>query len=725
MNDVKTVLLSVVALVSLCAAKAEAGGSMDRSKFQIGAYYLKPPACDEAHVRDIRECGVDFIVGVDVNDRRTLDLFSKYGLGVVADGVFGKLWWGGDGKNAGRMRAMRPLEWHRAQLGKFGAKLDHPAIWMLNLCDEPSALDMPHLGEVCGLLAADAPHTPAYLNLYPNYASVSENSESAAKSQLGTQTYREYVEAYCRSSPLDYISYDFYVYEPNRKRRAGMFRQMYSNFNVIADACRRTGRSLWYIPQVNSHPATNFEATTENRLRFQAHTAMAFGAEVVTWACWMKGWWVNNVLTDKGEKTAQYERLRVVNSELRRLAPLYMQYRNVNTHFVGFNTSDAFCPKGVPICDSLSTGRFIGLKTEEGSPLVVGEMVPRGREDGSRALFVVASGDPYDEAPSMRTLVFDVRPGSHVRAFGATGELPVLVGVGRRRSVRLRENAAVMLTIDGDENALTQPKTVKPSHSTLIAHRGESFDAPENTLPAYRMAVERGFGFECDVYLSADKKVFTFHDANLTRTSGGVYTNACWEVGWNDVLSKLDVGDWGRWKGSRFSGTRPALLEEVLKLAVDGRYIYVEIKSGSDIVPYIKDVFSRQTKATPNNTLFICFNKGPCKTLKKLMPEYKVLWLTDAHLGRRENLRPLTPDIVIETMREIGVDGVDCQFAPDVITADFVRTVRNAGFEFHVWTIDDIDNMLLAFERGVQTVTTNRALYMLEKCSPLETRTCP
>ena len=132
-------------------------------------------------------------------------------------------------------------------------------------------------------------------------------------------------------------------------------------------------------------------------------------------------------------------------------------------------------------------------------------------------------------------------------------------------------------------------------------------------------------------------------------------------------------------------------------------------------MPYIKDVFSRQAKATPNNTLFICFNKGPCKTLKKLMPEYKVLWLANAHLGRQGNQRPITPDVVIETLREIGADGVDCQFVPDVITADFVRTVRNAGFEFHVWTIDDFGAMIQAFERGVQTVTTNRALSMLRE----------
>ena len=89
----------------------------------------------------------------------------------------------------------------------------------------------------------------------------------------------------------------------------------------------------------------------------------------------------------------------------------------------------------------------------------------------------------------------------------------------------------------------------EPAFDTLIAHRGESVDAPENTLPAYRMAVERGFGFECDVYLSSDGRVFTFHDTTLTRTTGGANTNACGDVSW-DVISELDVGSWGQWAGS-------------------------------------------------------------------------------------------------------------------------------------------------------------------------------
>ena len=87
--------------------------------------------------------------------------------------------------------------------------------------------------------------------------------------------------------------------------------------------------------------------------------------------------------------------------------------------------------------------------------------------------------------------------------------------------------------------------TAEPAYDTLIAHRGESKDAPENTLPAYRMAVDRGFGFECDIYLSSDNRLYTFHDTTLKRTTSGANTNACTAVDWDGTVSKLNVGGWG------------------------------------------------------------------------------------------------------------------------------------------------------------------------------------
>ena len=83
------------------------------------------------------------------------------------------------------------------------------------------------------------------------------------------------------------------------------------------------------------------------------------------------------------------------------------------------------------------------------------------------------------------------------------------------------------MLIAGAAAVLAGCATVKePAYDTLIAHRGESIDAPENTLPAYRTAVERGFGFECDIYRAKDGKLFTFHDGTLARTTAGANPNA-------------------------------------------------------------------------------------------------------------------------------------------------------------------------------------------------------
>ena len=244
---------------------------------------------------------------------------------------------------------------------------------------------------------------------------------------------------------------------------------------------------------------------------------------------------------------------------------------------------------------------------------------------------------------------------------------------------------------------------------TLISHRGESVDAPENTLPAYKTAVKRGFGFECDIYLSADKRVFTFHDRDLTRTTAGACKKKCADANWETEISKADVGGWGKWKGSKFVGTRPALLEEVLELAVDGRWIFVEVKPGPEIVPYIKEVFAKQKKATPKNALFIAFNRETCKKLKELMPEYKVYWLTSSSVGPKGAKEPVTTEYILEGIKYTGANGVDCHYKRGVVTKDMVKAIHDAGYEFHVWTVDKLADAQEAFRCGVDTVTTNCA----------------
>ena len=274
----------------------------------------------------------------------------------------------------------------------------------------------------------------------------------------------------------------------------------------------------------------------------------------------------------------------------------------------------------------------------------------------------------------------------------------------------------IVFAFVGAAAALSGPAVAKePAFDTLIAHRGESIDAPENTLPAYRTAVARGFGFECDIYLSKDKRLFTFHDGTLARTTGGAHTEACTNASWENVVSKANVGGWGRWKGSAFDPTRPALLSEVLDLARDGRWIYVEVKGNDPSwVPYIKAEFAKSKTANPGNVLFISFGDEVLAELKRQMPEYRAYWLTSCRrrvAGEldRKKWPVQTPEAIIAKLREIGADGVDISFSPDVIDAAFVKAVKAAGYSFHVWTVDDPARAKAAFAAGADTLTTNRA----------------
>ena len=362
-----------------------------------------------------------------------LDLFQKYGVGAIVNGVFPG-WWGGDGDNAGTMAQINPLQEYDNGAKSF---VDHPAIWGIDIGDEPSALDFPHYGKVFEKVNGMFPGVFPYLNLYPNYASVASNDGEQTVNQLGTKTYADHISEYCRNVPSDYICYDFYLYSIDVPRA-------YENLCTVSDACTSSGRSMWIVLQVNSNRPE--EWITENELRFQAFTAMAFGAEVITWACYTAGWWHNQVLDDKGNKTQQYDKLKRVNAELHRLGPEYMKFRRVSTSFVDFQGTGYLDGVGQSGVCSFNDGFFTGLETSDGSPLVVGSMISKSG-DSSRAVFVCAADDPYDKAPAIHNLHFNTPDGREPMAFDGNGKVEVTKAADGSWSLPIRSNCGVLIEI--------------------------------------------------------------------------------------------------------------------------------------------------------------------------------------------------------------------------------------------------------------------------------------
>jgi len=277
---------------------------MNRSRVNIGTYYLAPYARSEQHIRELAECGIDFVTCMG-NDRPALDLMYQYGVGAILTGVVPE-WFGGHGENAGQLQAQRSLESYDAALDRFE---DHPAVWGLCVGDEPSALDLPWYGKIIERVQKRLPHKIAYLNLYPSYGMLASNTPEQALFELRAPSYADYLDVYCRHVNADYLCFDCYPYSSATPCVLG------SCLLTASDACRRTGRDLWVILQVNSH--TPDQRMSLPQLRFQAFSALAYGARVIQWACYTTGWWHHLVLDEHGEKTEQYEKLKTVNAEIR------------------------------------------------------------------------------------------------------------------------------------------------------------------------------------------------------------------------------------------------------------------------------------------------------------------------------------------------------------------------------------------------------------------------
>ena len=377
------------------------------SKLTIGAYYLAPYASTEAHVRDLAQCGIDVVMNMR-NDRAALDLLAAHGVGAVVSGIVPG-WFGGDGGNAGTMSEKNPLEKYSIAAEKFE---DHPAIVGIDAGDEPSSLDFEHYGKAIEAIGRLFPGKYAYLNIYPSYAVKGSNTPGEIAAQLGTDRYQEYIERYVQAVNTPYICFDYYLYSADLPG-------LYESLSTVSGACRKHGRDMWMVLQVNSNQPDVFVGG--NQLQFQANCALAFGARTIIWACYCAGWWYNHVLDKQGNKTQQYDKLKKVNASLHRIGEIYMRYRHADTYFLGDFTAAELSGTGKTAVDALDTPCFRNLSAK-GVKMLVGRMIPAEAGEGE-AIYAVAADDPYGETVRTHCLCF--RSCCHVRAFGAEGELPV------------------------------------------------------------------------------------------------------------------------------------------------------------------------------------------------------------------------------------------------------------------------------------------------------------
>lgn len=239
----------------------------------------------------------------------------------------------------------------------------------------------------------------------------------------------------------------------------------------------------------------------------------------------------------------------------------------------------------------------------------------------------------------------------------------------------------------------------------IVAHRGASYDAPENTIPAVKLAWERGAdAAEVDIHMTRDHQIVVIHDSTTKRTTDSDLTVAYVDY---DQLLHLDAG---KQKSEAYEGTRIPLLSQVLLHIPDGKRIFIEIKCPDTVLPYLRQVVS-DSGLSSRQTVFIAFDWETIRKTKKLFPECSCFWLSGFKEDKVTGQWNPSPKHVIERALEAGVDGVDVYHGGPV-DKGFVEHAHGKGLEVHVYTVNKLSDARRMFEAGVDGITTDRPEFL-------------
>ncbi len=247
----------------------------------------------------------------------------------------------------------------------------------------------------------------------------------------------------------------------------------------------------------------------------------------------------------------------------------------------------------------------------------------------------------------------------------------------------------------------------------IIGHRGASHDAPENTVTAFQEAWRQSAdGVEGDFYFTLDKQIVCIHDHDTQRTAGKKLDVA------GSTLAQLRQLEVGGWKAAKYAGEPIPTLQDVLQCVPTKKRLVIELKTGPAIVPLLKrelDQFQRANKEAMSwdQLLIISFDADTVARAKRELPQIKAHWLTGYQQDKTNGPWHPTAAEISRQLRDCHADGLGTQANRDVVTAEFIDQLRQQGLkEFHVWTVDDVEDAAYFRDLGAMAITTNRPGYL-------------
>jgi glycerophosphoryl diester phosphodiesterase len=217
-----------------------------------------------------------------------------------------------------------------------------------------------------------------------------------------------------------------------------------------------------------------------------------------------------------------------------------------------------------------------------------------------------------------------------------------------------------------------------------VAHRGASADRPENTLPAFELAIEQGADvLECDVRATADGGILLMHDPTVDRTTDGSGELRSMTTA---QARKLDAGD----------GERIPDLGQVLELARGRVRVNVDVKE-ADIVDDVVAIV--RAAGAEDGVTYISFLPEVWERLDRIAPDSAMVHLVDSAAG-------LASIAMGDSGSQSVATGVGVPFA--IVNEGMVERMHRHGHGVFAWTVDDEAEMRRLIDCDVNGIVTNR-----------------
>lgn len=224
----------------------------------------------------------------------------------------------------------------------------------------------------------------------------------------------------------------------------------------------------------------------------------------------------------------------------------------------------------------------------------------------------------------------------------------------------------------------------------VIAHRGASGHAPENTLAAFERAVQLGATFiETDLHLTRDARFVAIHDATVDRTTNG--HGAVHEF----RLAELRELDAGLWFDRQFSGQQIPTLEEMLEFSRKHDVVfYFEIKYGAAWGMHHALAAALLGSGNAARSIVISFDPGTLLSLRRLDASLMLGLLLEEANGN-----------IAKTAMECGARQIAPRF--DLLTPQLIEAAHRADLHVVTWTVNEREKMCSAVDLGVDGIMTD------------------